>query len=172
MPVGKQAMPGFRLVPMRDRPAKTAHGFSYLIMLFALFLFGLGLAAIGQSWSRASQREREAELIEIGNAYARAIASYYQRSPGASKVYPRRLQDLLEDSRFVGTERHLRQIYRDPITQTNDWGLVRAADGGIMGVYSLSQKTTLHQQVWYLPNTTLPAASIYSGWKFMARVTP
>ena len=151
---------------------ENAGGFSYLIMLFALVVFGLGLAQLGSSWTRVSQREREQELANIGSAYARAIASYYLRSPGSAKTWPPRLQDLLEDPRFVGAERHLRRLYPDPITRSQEWGLVRAPDGGIMGVFSLSDKPTLRRQAWLLPHAKLAAASIYSDWKFMARVTP
>ena len=35
--------------------------------------------------------------------------------------------------------RHLRRLYRDPITGQDEWGLVEAPGGGVMGVYSRSE---------------------------------
>lgn len=141
-------------------------GFTYVSMLFALAIFGIGLAAIGESWSAVSHREKEAELIQIGNAYVQAIGRYYTRSPGSMKIYPLRLEDLIEDKRFVGTERHLRKIYRDPMTNTLEWGMVKAADGGIAGVFSLSDKAVLRQRPLVLSNVIVSGAR-YSDWKFV-----
>lgn len=142
-------------------------GFTYVAMLFALAIFGVALASIGEVWSVASHREKEQELIDIGNAYIRAISTYYLRSPGTLKIYPKKLEDLIDDKRFVGTERHLRKIYRDPFTNTQEWGLVRAADGGIMGIYSLSEQTTWRKQPLIVGDNFLVAGTRYSEWKFI-----
>lgn len=149
-----------------DMKARQA-GFTYVAMLLALAVFGVGLAAIGESWSAASQREREEELIQIGSAYVRAIGSYYERSPGTPKSYSQRLEDLLEDRRFAGVERHLRKVYRDPFTNSEQWGLVRAPDGGIIGVFSQSDKDTLRRQPLVLPNAVVVTGAHYSDWKFV-----
>jgi type II secretory pathway pseudopilin PulG len=142
-------------------------GFTYIATLIALALFGIGLAALGQSWSAASQRDKEEELIYIGKAYVRAIGSYYTRSPGSVKKYPATLSDLLEDTRFAGTERHLRRIYRDPLTNAEQWGVVRAPDGGIMGVYSLSEKVPLRRQPLHLANAAVVSGPRYMDWQFI-----
>ncbi|HYD82132.1 MAG TPA: type II secretion system protein [Paucimonas sp.] len=146
---------------------RAQRGFTYVAMLFALAIFGIGLAALGESWSAASRREREEELIRIGTAYARAIGEYHRRSPGARKAYPARLEELVEDKRFVGTVRHLRRLYRDPVTNGAEWGLVRAADGGIMGVFSLSDKNALRTQPIVLPGAETATGARYSDWKFV-----
>lgn len=100
---------------------------------------GLGVATLGEAWSRSRQREKEAELLWIGNQFKQAIGLYYERSPGAAKRYPEKLEDLLEDKRFVTTQRYLRRIYADPITGKPDWDLISApGGGGIMGVKSRS----------------------------------
>jgi len=45
---------------------------------------------------------------------------------------------------FVGRwRRHLRRLYPDPITNSAERGLVKAPDGGVMGVYSLSEQPVL-----------------------------
>ena len=85
----------------------------------------------------AAQRDKEAELLFVGDEMRRAIASYYHRGP--VRQYPATLEDLLKDPRFPQPVRHLRQRYRDPVTNSAEWGLVLAQGGGIMGVYSLSE---------------------------------
>jgi type II secretory pathway pseudopilin PulG len=141
-------------------------------MLFALAMFGVGLAAVGESWSAASQREREEELIQIGQAYVRAIGTYYAQSPGAAKSYPFALQDLVEDKRFVGVQRHLRKIYLDPVGRRAQWGLVRAVDGGISGVYSLSEKRPLRRQPLLLSGAAPVVGERYADWKFVYVAVP
>jgi len=125
-----------------------------LILVAAL---GAGLAAIGELWSRAAQREKEEELIWIGNQFRQAIGLYYQRSPGAVKRYPEKLEDLLEDKRFVSTQRYLRKIYADPMTGKRIWTVVSAPGGGVMGVRSTSNQLALKQ---------FESARSYSEWRF------
>jgi hypothetical protein len=86
-------------------------------------LVGLGLAALGTVWQTETQRERERELLFIGEQFANALWRYHDASPGA-KVYPRRLEDLLEDRRHQVPRRHLRQIFVDPLTGQRDWVLI------------------------------------------------
>lgn len=147
-------------------------GFTYVAMLFALAMFGIGLAAVGEAWSTATQREREEELIQIGQAYVRAIGTYYAQAPGTAKAYPPELQDLVEDRRFVGIRRHLRKIYLDPVGKGAEWGLVRAADGGIAGVYSLSEKTPLRRQPLFLQGGAPVMGARYTDWKFVSVTVP
>ena len=123
------------------RNGKCQRGFGYLLVLFAIAAMGLLLAGAGQVWHTTSQREKEAELLFVGGQFANAIAAYHESTPGstagAAKQYPATLQDLLEDNRFPMPRRHLRQLYRDPMTGSTEWGEVRAGDR-IVGVYSLS----------------------------------
>jgi type II secretory pathway pseudopilin PulG len=144
-------------------------GFTYILMLCTLAIFGIGLAAIGESWSAARHREKEEELILIGSAFVQAIASYHQRSPGSVKIYPAALADLAEDKRFVSTMRHIRRIYADPVTKTNDWGLVYAPEGGITGIYSKAEAETLLRKPFTLNNAEAISGIRYSSWKFVYR---
>jgi type II secretory pathway pseudopilin PulG len=134
------------------------HGFTYLCALLLVAVVGAGLAAIAELWSHARQREKEAELLWIGNQFKEAIGLYYQRSPGAVKRYPEKLEDLLEDHRFVSTQRYLRRIYADPMTGKTEWTLIAAPNGGIMGVRSPSIGKSIR---------TMESASTYADWTFI-----
>lgn len=112
-------------------------GFTYLWLLFAVAGMGLLLAAAAGVWDTAARREKEAELLFIGDQFARAIVDYHARSPGAAKQYPEKLEDLVEDRRFPVPQRHLRKVFRDPMTHGAEWALVKA-DGRIVGVHSRS----------------------------------
>jgi hypothetical protein len=86
-------------------------------VLFFVAMPGLGFALAAESWSHARQREKEAELQWIGGQFRQAIGLYYQRSPGALKRYPEKLEDLLEDRRFLSVQRYpdWRFVYEPPI---------------------------------------------------------
>jgi type II secretory pathway pseudopilin PulG len=131
-------------------------GFTFLAVLFLVGLAGLGLAVTGELWSHARQREKEAELVWIGEQFRQAIGLYYQRSPGAVKRYPEKLEDLLEDKRYLSMQRYLRKIYIDPITRKSEWGLVAAPGGGIMGVHSVAASKPIRSV----------SATSYREWRF------
>lgn len=162
MPVGKAAA----------RFAQRQAGFTLVWVMATLVVLSIGLAAVGPQWADQARRERERELVRTGTAYAQAIADYYLASPGSLKRYPPSLQDLLEDTRFVGTRRHLRQLYRDPVNPGQDWGLVPAPDGGVLGVYSRSIATPLRLEPQDLGVTVLPRAQRYSDWQFVPKLSP
>jgi type II secretory pathway pseudopilin PulG len=118
------------------KPGKRSQqsGFTYLMALLLVALTSAGTAAIAETWSHARQREKEAELLWIGNQFKQAIGLYYQRSPGTVKRYPEKLEDLLEDNRFLTRQRYLRRIYANPMTRNREWEVVPAPQGGIMGI--------------------------------------
>lgn len=147
-------------------------GFTLLALLATLTTVSVGLAVAGPRWAERAQRDKEQELLKVGTLYAEAIASYHRASPGSVKRYPRQLSDLLEDSRFVGMRRHLREIYPDPLAPDKPWGLVAAPDGGIRGVYSQSTAAPQHQAPMDLGVVVLPQAQRYSDWQFAPREIP
>jgi hypothetical protein len=103
--------------------SRLESGFVYLWALFAVALAGIVMAGTGQMWQTKSQREKEMQLMYVGEEFRKAIMSYYNSSGGA-KQYPESLEDLLQDSRTPAIKRHLRKIYVDPITNTVEWGIV------------------------------------------------
>lgn len=129
--------------PRFHRARAGQSGFSYLFLLFFVAILGAGLAAISDVWVTRATREKEAELLFIGSQYRRAIARYHEGTPGTQKQYPPRLEDLLLDPRFPDPRRYLRDPYPDPITGTQDWVLIKAPQGGIMGVASPSEARPL-----------------------------
>lgn len=115
-------------------------GYALLAMLILIMIIGLALGEAGATWSDARQRDREAELLKIGDKFRIAIGKYYNNTPGPVKQYPPTLEALLRDDRFPIPQRYLRSFYVDPITGRPGWGLLMAPSGGVMGVYSLSGK--------------------------------
>ena len=135
-----------------------------MTILFIVAIMGAGLALVGEVWHTVAMREKEAELLHIGNQYRRAIERYYLSGP---RQYPRTLEDLLRDQRKPGIERYLRQLYPDPITGSREWGFVKAPDGGIMGVHSRSEEKPLKVARFRPTQQGFEGAEKYSDWKFV-----
>ena len=159
------------------RSTRGQRGFSYLVLLFAVAIAAAGMAGTGIVWHTALQREKEAELLFIGNQFRDAITSYYLRM--LARQYPLSLEDLIKDPRFPDTVRHLRKLYRDPITGTTDWGLIAAPGGGIMGVYSKSELAPLKRADFDAPNLALEDRArqlgdklAYKDWHFVGTIAP
>ena len=166
-----QAFPGIRALTPNSTP-NSQRGFTYLALLLVVATMGAGMAAYGEFASHAAQREKEAELLWIGNEFREAILRYYESSPGPDKRYPRTLDDLIRDERFPGVRRYLRRIYADPMTGHANWALIRAPDGGIMGVHSVSEQAVLKIGNFRLRDAALEGARRYSDWKFYYAPTP
>lgn len=138
-------------------------GFTYLGVLFLIAVLSGGLALAGHVWQTASVREKEAELLFIGDQYRQAIQRYYLSGP--QRQYPRSLADLLRDPRRPGAERYLRRLYRDPITG-GDWGIIQAPDGGVLGVHSVSAAKPFKISGFKARDRAFHGARKYSDWKF------
>lgn len=145
----------------------SQRGFTYIGVLIAISLIGIGLALAGETWRITAKREKEIELLSIGNQFRQAIASYYYASPGVAKQYPPSLEDLLKDPRYPGTRRHLRRIWDDPMTGKPDWGMVAGPGNTIMGVYSLSDKTPLKQGGFLGRDAGFEDSGSYQQWRFV-----
>jgi type II secretory pathway pseudopilin PulG len=146
-------------------------GFTYLALLVALLSLSLATQGVMTYVSQQVQREREADLLRVGQAFARAIGAYYESTPGSVKRWPQSLEDLVEDKRQVAIQRHLREVYPDPITRSRNWGLVIASGGGIQGVYSQSAEAPIRVGPVELDRLTLAAATRYAQWSFVYEPT-
>jgi type II secretory pathway pseudopilin PulG len=99
----------------KRQPAAT--GFTLVGMLIVFTVLTLLLSAAMPIWSKVIQREREEELIFRGLQYAEAIRVFQLRNGR----YPLRLEELI-----TVRPRSIRQLWKDPMTDDGEWGLVYA----------------------------------------------
>jgi type II secretory pathway pseudopilin PulG len=132
-------------------------------LLFAVVIMGLALSTVGVMWSTQIRREREAQLLFVGDQYRRAIAHYY----ADGRRYPQALTDMLQDNRYPQIHRQLRRLYVDPMTGKADWQLVPAGDGGIMGVASSSQQKPIKVASFPIADAAFEGAECYCAWQFV-----
>jgi type II secretory pathway pseudopilin PulG len=148
-----------------------ARGFTYLTVLFVIAILLGGLALVGEMWETSARREKEAELLFIGDQYRRAIGLFYAATPGTPKRYPRTLDELIKDPRQPGTERYLRKLYPDPLTGA-EWVAIKGPDGGVQGVHSASEIAPLKIANFRVRDASFEGAAKYSGWKFIHTPAP
>ena len=109
-----------------------------LVVLLFVLVTTLGASSLVEMYQTQTRREKEEQLLFVGDQYRRAIASYYGViPPGGARSLPRSIDDLLNDKRFTTPVHHLRKAYPDPMTGQLDWDLVMAG-GGFSGVRSRS----------------------------------
>ncbi len=148
------------------RTPRAERGFTYLGVMFIIALMGLTGAMASVVWATAQRRDNERELVFIGRQFSAAIASYQRRPAVAPPRYPRTLEELVRDDRTPTPVRHLRKIYVDPITGDSKWGLVRAPDGGIVGVHSVSDREPFPRAKVGPDFKPPPNAKTYRDWMF------
>ena len=139
-------------------------GFTYMTVLFVIAILSTGLALIGEVWHTSALREKEAQLLQAGDEYRKAIERYYL---SGTRQYPKNLADLVKDPRQPGTVRHLRRLYPDPITGKEEWGLVKSPDGGFAGVYSLSEDAPLKTAGFAVRDASFEGKAKYADWQFV-----
>ncbi len=145
-------------------------GFTYLAVLFLVALMGIAATGTAIVWRVEQQRANEVELLFAGGEFARAIEAFRAVSPSVPQPWPRTLEDLLRDPRTPGIRRHLRKIYTDPFTRSNEWGLVRTPQGGIVGVHSLSRTRPIRRNP--VPGMTIRDGGTHAEWLFVAPGAP
>jgi type II secretory pathway pseudopilin PulG len=143
-------------------------GFTYVGLLLLVAMSSAALAAAGSLWSIESRREKEADLLFIGEQFTQAISSFRDRTPaGQMQRFPQRLEELVDDRRWPTPRRHLRQVYVDPMTGTREWGLVTAPGGAILGVHSLSEGQPLKRAGFAPEHEDFAVAASYREWRFV-----
>ena len=118
-------------------------------------------------WRTALKRENEAELLFRGDQIRKGINSYYQNNIRGKGSYPQTLEALLKDPRTMTIKRHVRRIYRDPMTKSGEWGLIRDKTGRIKGVFSKSMEKPLKAENFPKEYASFERASSYSEWRFV-----
>ena len=68
-------------------------GLVLFAVLLLLVLASLGALVGAEMWATAVKREREAQLLFVGEQYRRAIESYWRASPAEARALPSSLDD-------------------------------------------------------------------------------
>lgn len=145
---------------------KRQRGVVFLVLLIVIAAMGASLGAAATLWHEVQLRAREQELLFVGQQFRQAIQRYYE-TPSGEKKYPQSLEVLLLDERTPAITRHLRRIYRDPISNSLEWGLEMAPQGGIMGVYSLAPGEPIKRANFPSELEWEDGKSSYAEWKFV-----
>ena len=138
-------------------------GFTYIGLLIAVVVLGVGLSAAGTLWRTQAQREREAELLYAGEEIRTAIGAYYSKG---GHQYPQELSDLLEDKRSTEPKHYLRRLYADPMTGAPDWTLIRQGMLGITGVASSAKGEPIKKKGFADDEELFKDAKCYCDWQF------
>ena len=147
------------------RQARQARGLVLLALMLFLALASLATALGAEVWATARQRERESELLFVGDQYRRAVESYWRATPGRVKTLPASLETLLADDRFPTPVRHLRRLYPDPLTG-EPFVPVRLGNG-IAGVHSSSKDAPLKTANFPPRYQQFEGVPSYEQWQFV-----
>jgi type II secretory pathway pseudopilin PulG len=105
-------------VEAEARRTKSLSGFTLVGVIVGIAILTILIAAVAPSIATIVQRDKEIELVFRGKQYARAILAF-QRRFGR---YPNSLKELSEIK-----PRSIRQLWKDPITNTPDgWTVIIA----------------------------------------------
>lgn len=151
---------------MQSGKGNAQRGFTYIAVLIFIAIMSVALAATAEVWHMELQRENEKQLLFAGDQFRNAIMMYYLHAPGPGNRYPTQLEDLLKDPRYPATKRYLRKIYPDPMTNSVQWGLLKAADGEILGVYSVSAGEPAKKANFSFADQAFEGKTKYSDWVF------
>ena len=145
------------------KAASSQRGFTYAAVLVAVVIVGIGAEVTYLSMVRIVQADEEAELLFRGQAYRRAIESFYKTNGS----YPRSLDDLLKDPRSP-SRRHIRVLYPDPMAKEKKqgWQLIPSTDGGVGGVASRSTDKPIKTANFPVVFDKFNGAQSYSEWIF------
>jgi hypothetical protein len=149
------------------RSPKRQAGLAILAVLIVLVTSAMTVLVAFHSLKLQKQREREVELLQIGQEFLRALTAYVQSTPGGGQDFPRTLDDLLEDKRQPTVKRYLRRIAIDPMTHEARWGLVRGANERITGIYSLSDGKPFKRANFPQEFSAFSSARNYRQWRFV-----
>ncbi len=151
--------------PQRCAP-RRARGFTYIGLLILMAIIAIAAAASIQLGSVTQRRDAERELLFLGSQFRAALTSYALASAPNQPRFPKTFEQLLRDPRVPGMRRHLRRMPIDPLTGKDEWGVVRSADGYIVGVYSLSEATPIKRGNFDADFGEFANASSYRQWVF------
>ncbi len=142
-------------------------GFSYPAALLMVVVISISLMTAQKQWSTIMKREKENQLLFRAGQISQAIESYYNNSSDGTSKYPKKLEYLLKDNRHLAVKRHIRKLYKDPMTITGNWGLIYDGVGNIKGVFSLSSEEPIKKGGFPEKYKHFTNRKKYSDWKFI-----
>ncbi|HUM01898.1 MAG TPA: type II secretion system protein [Thermoanaerobaculia bacterium] len=101
-------------------PRSSTRGYTLVFLLVGMTVMAVLIAAVLPLASAEAQRDKEQELIFRGLQYAEGIRNFKRRYAR----YPNSLKEMFEIR-----PRTLRKLWKDPITNSNDWGLITSTAG-------------------------------------------
>lgn len=155
--------------PTRTGSAVRQRGFTYLGLMLIVASMGAALAATAQVWATVVQREKEVELLFIGEEFRKALKGFAAAARNSNEHAPRTLNDLIKDPRHPDTRRYLRKLYIDPMTGKTEWGLQKDVRGGIVGVFSLSEAKPRKVAEFSARDRDFEGKNKYSEWIFLPK---
>jgi type II secretory pathway pseudopilin PulG len=110
---------------LSQRSQRRQRGYSLVMLIMAISVLNIMLAAALPKWSEMIKRDKEEELISRGWQYAEAIRIFQRRF----QRYPIKLEELIKVK-----PRCIRQLWKDPMTESGDWTLIFQGQGQAINV--------------------------------------
>lgn len=151
----KTAVPTNANSIVADQPHIYRRSLIWLVAMLGL-AFLIGTSGFQTYWSK------ERRLIAAADEIVTALRAYRDGSPGTAKEFPLELADLSRDPRMLSETRYLATLPVDPITQKQEWGVVRNKANQVIGVNSLSNNAPTQ----FAKLFTFRGGEKYSDWKF------
>ena len=153
---------------MKPKILNSSAGFTYVAVMVLVVIMGIMLAAAGETMYMTMQREREEELLFRGGQIQDAIEKWNKPKAGRHLATPLRdLEALIKDPREMANVRHLRRLYKDPMTPEGEWQTITDPVKGIVGVASTSGKAPIKQGNFPEKWKTFEGKTKYSDWQFV-----
>jgi type II secretory pathway pseudopilin PulG len=159
----------YRKTHGQTQPSTTQEGFAYVLLLIAVAVIGIVAGNSLSLGSLVSRHHAEQSLLAIGGEYEAALRSYSGIGAALNAPNsrgPRSLEDLLKDPRSPSIRRHLRQVYADPLTGKEEWGLVKDSAGFIVGIYSMAEGQPIKRSGFEARQAHFEDAPNYRAWIF------
>lgn len=103
------------------RRIRGESGYAMAVLLVGMAVMAVLSTAVMPVWRHQAQREKEEELIFRGTQYARAVALFQRKFPGA---FPPNLEALV-------TQKFLRRRYKDPMSPDGEFQVVYQNSPGV-----------------------------------------
>ena len=136
----------------------------------AVLIVALGLAFLLGTGSFQTYWSKERRLIAAADEIVTALKAYRDASPGTAMDFPLELADLAHDSRLLAEKSYLSAVPVDPLTQKQEWAVIRNEANQVIGVRSLSNESpTIYAKMLSFRGGEKYSEGLALGhWKFTA----